>query len=199
LKYEYACDGKDYPIPGDRTISCEETASTLTTTTKGKDGKTLWINRHELAPDGKTYKTMRTVMQADGGKAVENATVVRIGAGTGFAGTWKLTSEKTDSPVVVTYKVDGDSMHMEFPAFKLTWDGKLDGTPVQVNGPTGFAGFMMSKKAEGPNKIVTTEMTDGKPTDHYEDTLSPDGKTYSEVEWSPDKPNEKATGVFEKQ
>lgn len=195
---KFACDGKEYEQPDHRIVTCEESADTLKTVTKA-DGKKLWITERHLAAGGNTMNVTREVMKTDGGKNTETIAFTRVGKGSGFAGTWKMTAVDVSAPPVIVMKVDGDSMHFEVPDFGLSWDGKLDGTPAPYKGGGTNSAVMMGTKAEGPAKMVSVETTNGKPTDHTEITLSADGKTMTHVDWSPDKPDEKQTFVFEKQ
>lgn len=194
----FACDGKEYTQPDGRTLTCQESGNKLTTTTK-QEGKTLWINERELQANGKTMKLTRTVLRPDGGKDTSVTTYARVGEGSDLVGSWKVAAVDVGAPQVWTAKVDGDSLHMELPAYKISWDGKLDGTPAPYKGDGAPAGVMMGIRTDGPSKLVAVETTNGRPSDNSEFTISPDGKTLTEVDWSPDKPDEKMTLVFEKQ
>jgi hypothetical protein len=58
---------------------------------------------------------------------------------------------------------------------------------------------MVSNKAEGPSKVVTTISLNGKGLGKDVMTLSADGKTITDVSWTPGKESEKQTSVYEKQ
>lgn len=198
FEYDYACDGKEYPIFGGQTMSCQQTPTTEETTVK-LNAKTVAVMRDQLEPDGNAFKGTRTNMLPDGGTTVDKATFTRVGQGTGWTGTWKLSSAALDHPSVMIYKVEGDSMHFESPEDHTTWDGKLDGTPAAPHGPTVPGGMMISEKTEGPHKLVGEVAANGKQLWHWEDSLSADGKSFTEVGWNVAKPDEKQTYIFEKQ
>jgi len=96
-------------------------------------------------------------------------------------------------------RMNGDSLHYESPEDHATWDGKLDGTPAPVKGPAIPDGLMVSEKLESPNKMVSVATINGKEIGRSEDTLSADGKSFTEINWDPAKPNEKQTLIYEKQ
>jgi len=198
FEYNYACDGKDYPTMGGETLSCHQTPTTQESTVK-VNGKTVAVMHGQLEPDGRSFHGTRTNMLPGGGTTVSKATFTRVGQGTGWTGTWQMSSVSQDHPDVIIYKVTGNSMHLDSPDDHTSWDGKLDGTPAAAHGPTVPAGMMVSEKAEGPRKLTGELSVNGKQLEHWEDSLSPDGKSITELSWNPAKPNEKQTYIFEKQ
>lgn len=198
FQFDFACDGKDYPVFGGETVSCKETPTTVDSVYK-QNGKTVRTTRRQLDASGKTYTSTSTYMLAAGGTTVSKSTYTRVGQGTGFAGTWKSTSTSSNHAETFTLAVNGNSLHVEVPEEHVTWDGKLDGTPAPVHGPDVPDGVMISEKLEGPDKMVSEVSAGGKHVGHSEDTMNADGKSYTEVSWDPAKPNEKQTYVYDKQ
>lgn len=198
FQYDYACDGKDYPTIAGETVSCKETATTLDSTYK-QNGKLDQTTHRQLDASGKSYTSTSIYFRPDGGKTVTKTTFVRVGKGSGIAGTWRSTSTSSNHVGTFTMRVDGNSMHFESPEDRMTWNGKLDGTPAAAHGPDMPNSLMVSERSEGPNKIVTEVMVGGKHVWHSEDTMGADHKSYTEIAWDPDKPNEKQTYVYDKQ
>src|SRR5215831_9840889 len=132
-------------------------------------------------------------MRPDGGQTVTKATHTRVGQVTGLTGTWKSASTSSDHISSFTMQVNGNSLRYESPEDHATWEGTLDGTPAPVKGPTIPDGLMVSEKLEAPNKMVSEATIGGKLIGRSEDTLSADGKSFTEINWDPAKPNEKAT------
>jgi hypothetical protein len=198
VQYDYACDGKDYPTFGGETVSCKDTATTLDSTYK-QNGKLVQTTKRQLDAGGKSYTSTSTYMRPDGGSTVTKTTFTRVGQGTGMAGTWKTASTSSDHVGTFTMRMNGDSLHYESPEDHATWDGTLDGTPAPVKGPAIPDGLMVSEKLEGPNKMVSVATINGKEIGRSEDTLSADGKSFTEINWDPAKPNEKQTLIYEKQ
>jgi hypothetical protein len=197
VEFDFACDGKDYPLPGGETISCQETQNVLKSTIK-RNGTVVQRIERQLAPNAKMYHMVRDSVRPDGKTTTESVTYTRVGPGNGFLGTWRITAASSDTPDTMVIKTQGDSMHVEHPFFQLAWDGKLDGTPAPLKGETAPQGAMIAEKEES-SKIAGTETMDGKPTLQWEDTLSKDGKSFTRMSWYPDHPDEKQTLVFDKQ
>lgn len=198
FQFDYACDGKDYPIFGGETVSCRETPTAINSVYK-QNGKIIGNTNDQLDASGKSYTSTRTDLRADGGKTVTKTTYARVGHGTGMADTWRSTATSSNHVGNFTIRVDGNSMHFESAEDHLTWDGKLDGTPVAPHSPDMPSDLLFSEKSEGPDKMITEVLIRGKDIWHSEDTMSPDHKSYTEISWDPAKPNEKQTTVYEKQ
>jgi hypothetical protein len=198
VEYDFACDGKDYPIFGGEAVSCKETPTTLDSTYK-QSGKIVQTINRQMDPSGKTYRSTGTYILAAGGTTITKTSYTRVGQGTGMAGTWRSDSTSSNHVEAFTMRVSGNSMHMDLPEEHATWDGKLDGTPSAVHGPEVPNGLMLSEKAEGSNKLIGEAMVGDKRLGHSEDTLTADGKSFTEIDWDPAKPNEKQTYVYEKQ
>jgi len=198
IQYDFACDGKDYPTLAGQTVSCHDTATTLDSTYK-QNGKVVQTTKRQLDAGGKSYTSTSTYMRPDGGQTVTKTTHTRVGQGTGMAGTWKTASTSSDHVGTFTMQVNGNSLRYESPEDHATWEGKLDGTPAPVKGPTIPNGLMVSEKSEGSHKMVSEATINGKTIGRTEDTLSADGKYFTEINWDPAKPNEKDTLIYEKQ
>lgn len=198
FKFSFACDGKDYHVLPDRTISC--TGSGRAFTLVGKiNGKLYSTTKREISADGKSLTDVTTGTRPDGTAYTDHETDTRVGGGSGMAGTWREAAVKNSAPESMTLKVNGDVLHFYNSGYKETTDAKLDGTPAPIKGPTAPAGLMLSNKSDGPNKIETVVTLNGKQLGQDVMTLSADGKTITDVSWTPGKESEKQTYVFEKQ
>ena len=198
IQYKFACDGKDYPILADRTISCTGGPTSFTEVVKIA-GKVYSTTTRTISADGKTMTEASTGTHPDGSSFSDTDTETREGHGTGLAGTWKSTKVTDSAPSLVVMKVNGDVLHYEESSYKEVSDAKLDGTPAPITGGTAPAGLMVSNKAEGPNKVSVTVTLNGKELGRETMTLSTDGKVYTDVIWTPGKESEKRTYVYEKQ
>src|SRR5581483_10689804 len=69
FQFDYACDGKDYPIFGGETVSCKETPTTLDSVYK-QNGKTVQTTKRQLDASGKTYTSTSTSTLAAGGTII---------------------------------------------------------------------------------------------------------------------------------
>lgn len=198
FKFSFACDGKDYHFLPDRTVSCTGSGNSYAMTWK-INGKVQSTTRRTISSDGKTLTDVETGTRPDGTSYTDHETDIRVGSGTGMAGTWKSTMVKNSAPDSMVLKVNGDVLHFESLGYHETTDAKLDGTAAPVKGPTAPAGLMLSNKSDGPDKVVTVVTLNGKQLSQDVMTLSADGKTITDVSWTPGKESEKQTYVFDKQ
>ena len=198
ISFSFACDGKDYTSFADRSISCKQDGNTFTTTRKVA-GKVTSTTTHRFSADGNTMTEATNGTRPDGTAYTENDTSQRVGTGKGLAGTWKETAVKEDVPTSILLRVDGDRLHYEDVGYSDVSDTKLDGTPGPITGPRVAAGMMASTTADGSTKVKTTITMNGKEMSTDEMTLSDDGTTITDVQWSPGKESEKKTYIYEKQ
>ena len=198
FKFSFACDGKDYHVLPDRTIACTGGGNAYTLVWK-INGKVLSTTKRTISADGKTLTDVDSGKRPDGTAYTDHETDTRVGGGSGMAGTWKSTVVKNSAPSIFILKVNGDVLHFEDPGYKSVSDAKLDGTPAEIKGPTAPAGLMVSNKYDGPSKVLTIVTLNGKELGRDVMTLSADGKTITDVSWTPGKESEKQTYVYEKQ
>ena len=199
FKFSYACDGKDYNVLPDRTLSCTGSGRSYTLTEKVK-GKLYATIKREISADGNTLTDVTTGTKPDGTAFTDRETDTRVGSGSGMAGTWKSTVVKNSAPGVFILKVNGDVLHYENPGYKETSDAKLDGTPAPIQGPDAPAGLTVTNKYDGgSSKVRTSVYLNGKELGVDIMTLSADGKTITDVSWTPGKESEKQTYIYDRQ
>jgi hypothetical protein len=162
-------------------------------------GKPYDTSKRDISADGKTMTVVTTGTRPDGTKFTDTDTEIREGAGTGLVGKWKETKVKDSAPTSIELKVNGDVLHYYEPGFKELSDAKLDGTPAPITGGTAPAGLMVSNKSDGPMKVASIVTLGGKELSKDVMTLSADGKTITDVTWTPGKEAEKRTYVYDKQ
>jgi hypothetical protein len=199
FKFSFACDGKDYNLLPDRTISCTVSGNSYTLVEK-VNGKLYATIKRQISADGKTLTDVTSGKRPDGTAFTDHETDTRVGSGSGMAGTWKETAIKNSAPGVFILKVNGDVLHYENPGYKETSDAKLDGTPAPIKGPDAPAGLTVSNKYDGgSSKLASSVSLNGKELGRDVMTLSADGKTISDVYWTPGKESEKQTYVYDRQ
>lgn len=198
LKLKYACDGKDYPIIANYSESCTGGGNSFTDVMK-VNGAVYSTTRREISSDGKTMTAVTTGRRPDGTAFTDRETEMREGSGSGMVGTWKETKIKNSAPEIFMLKVSGDRLKMDDPGMKEGYDAKLDGTPAPMTGGTAPAGLMISSKPDGANKVLSVALLNGKELGKDVMTLSADGKTITDVSWTPGKESEKQIYVYEKQ
>lgn len=198
FKFNFACDGKNYNILPDRTLSCTGRGGSYTLVEK-VNGKLYATVKREISADGKTLTDVTNGKRPDGTSFTNHETDTRVGSGSGMAGTWKETAIKSSAAGVFMLKVNGDVLHYENPAYKETSDAKLDGTPAPIKGQDVPAGLTTWNKSEGQNKVESAVLLNGKELGRDIMTLSADGKTITDVSWTPGKESEKQTYVYDRQ
>lgn len=136
----------------------------------------------------------------DGSAYSEEDVYVRETGTTGLVGKWRST--KVTMSASSTYVISSPApgvLRMEYPSSKSSVEGKTDGTDNPYTGPTVPAGATISFEMLSPSRLSYTYKFDGKPRFYGTQTLSADGKTLTDVSWSPGKESEKSTGIYIKQ
>jgi hypothetical protein len=198
FEYDYACDGKPYTtIPGS-TTTCTGSPQTGYDYVYMTGGKVTGKGRRTFSADGKTMTVHGTDIRPDGTTADWTNVDKRLSGTNGIVGKWINT--KADSvPDAVVIETKGDWIKLSVPAYKLTMEGNMDGSDLALKGPTVPPGMTTTFKREGPNKLRSTTSLNGKVTGEEVMTLSADGKTFVDENWTPGKENEKTVGIYERQ
>lgn len=198
IAYDFACDGKAYTIIADRTLTCTGSPDTgYDYVTKSGDN-VLSKSHHRFSADGKTMTVHGTNILPDGTTPEYTDVLKRLSGTSGLAGKW-MNVKVQEAPGSFVMETNGDTFKLSFPAYKQTVEGKMDGSNIAVKGPNIPAGFTVTYKAEGANKLHYGAALNGKALDEGVQTLSADGKTIVDENWPVDKPNEKTTEVYERQ
>lgn len=199
IEYDFACDGKPYVTAGNGTIACTPTSDGGFDMTQAANGKVRSKQHRTFSADGKTM-TMNITVHRDDGTTANVVTVRQRKSGTkGLVGEWVNAKVTPKEPTVQTITVKGDMLHLESQHSKDTVDAKLDGSEGKVAGPTVPPGLVASYKSVSANELDYSYKLSGKTMDEGTLTLSPDGKTLTDVSWMHGKESEKTTAVFDKQ
>ena len=198
-EYDFACDGKDYPTLANRSIACTASGDSVFDITVKVAGTPYSTVHRVISPDGKSLTTIASGKQPDGTPFTNKTTSMRVTGSKGLVGEWKTAKTSSNTSDIVVIKAQPDSQHMEIPGFKEVMDYKLDGSEAKISGPLIPKGAAMTVKAESPRSISYTESIDGKLYGEGIRTLSPDGKSYTEENWSAGKKAEKEVLIYEKQ
>jgi len=188
------CDGKPHDTP-DGAVTCTKSGTGYTVSIS-KNGKLQRKAVVTLSADGNTRTSKTERFPSDSKPFTVTTTAKRVSGGPGMDGVWQETKfvESQDTGIL-TIKVTGDSV-----AFKETDNDKpvvckLDGTPTKV----GEDGTTMSvKKIDAHTLKVTYTGADGKARRENTFVLSPDGKSMSETDVTPDPSPSKMSVTFHK-
>lgn len=164
-----AADGKFHTVTGrpyaDQ-ISIKVDNDHNVTRTSQKGGREMGQTKYSVSDDGKMLTVSFTDSSTPNAKPVTgNYTETRVAAAPAGAhaisGSWKLDkyNNVSDEGLTVTYKLDGDMLHMSSPAGQ-SYDAKLDGSDVPIKGDVG--GTTASVKKLSDNSYQQTDKRDGK-------------------------------------
>ena len=200
VKFDFATDGKDYPVIPGRTVSWTKSGDN-TWDSVYKDGHGTVVSKvhRVLSADGKTMTVVSTDYHADGTTSQETDVRERVSGGPGLAGTWKEVKVSVTSHTVIISSPSAGHIKYQIPRAKEVLEGPLDGTPSPVQGPNAPEGATVAFKQLAPTKIGWTYASKGTVLEKGLDTLSADGRTLTSVSWAPGKESEKTIEVFEKQ
>ena len=200
FSFDFANDGKPYKVIADRTISRTEAGKDAWDEIVYGNGKELARSHETLSSDGKTLTTVSTGTRPDGTTYNNTAVYTRVSGSSGLEGKWRNTKVTISSPDVqiATAPADG-TMKWETPSYHSSFEGKTDGSDIPYTGPTVPPGMVVTMKATAPGVLSFSSKLDGKVIGYDIQTLAPDGKSYTDVSWSPGKESEKTTGVYVKQ
>jgi hypothetical protein len=197
IKFDLVADGMSRPGPlGGNIVFTQVDASTWSGSvdTKNhpkiryhlKDENTLEIENEQNDASGQVYKS--------------NYVYVRTDASSGLGGAWKL--RKTGTTIgpenVMVIKNANHGLAFDYPSFKVDLVMTLDGKEYPVHGAmyTDQMKFGGKAKLVDNNTIEEVRMLNGQETGKMQYKLSPDKKTLTLTN---DSPEEHSTTVYERQ
>ena len=199
--YEFTANGLDYPVMGGVMESWKADGDNKWTYTDKLNGKTLSTTEVELSKDGKTLKTVTTGTRPDGSNIHDENTYTKTKGEGGLEGTWKSVKVNISAPGawIVSQGSSPDEWKWDIPDWKETVVGKPDGSDLKINGPAVAEGMTVAIKQQGPRKLLYEVKNNGKTMAKGEQTLAPNGKSFTDVGWTPGKENEKQTSFYARQ
>lgn len=178
-----AADGAFHPVTGrpyaDSMAVKIDDDHTVTRTGKKGDAVT-GTSKLSVSNDGNTLTVDFTDSSTPNAPPVKGSlTETRVAPAPAGAhavsGSWKPDkySNINDEALTVTYRIDGDVLHMSSPSGQ-SYDAKLDGTDTPIKGDT--AGTTASVKKVGDNSYEETDKRGGKVVSVTTFTVGADGK-----------------------
>jgi hypothetical protein len=185
-KIKIKADGTDQPVTGQSydTLSVRVNDSKTIALTGKKDGKTVFEQTRTVLGDGSTLALKSTSYAKENGKSVETeVTLTRTDKGPAGAndtsGSWQVNKVvESDTGLMTTYKWAGDELSMSQPTGE-NYSAKLDGKDYPYQG--SYAYDSVSLKRIDDHTIEATNKRDGKVISVSRISVSPDGKTLTEV------------------
>jgi len=198
--FDFGIDGKEYKTRYDRTTTWTAAGDNNWNTVTMSKGTVLSKSHREISADGKTLTIVTTGTQPDGTPFHDEAVYTRLTGTTGLVGKWRST--KVTISVPDTYVVSNPSpgvLHWDIPGYKESVEGKADGADLPISGPTVPPGLTIAFKQVSPTKLSYAVKIKGKPEAYGTQSIAADGKSFTDISWSPGKESEKSTGFYVKQ
>ena len=171
VTYDFAIDGKPYPMLADRMTTWTKAADGGWDTTV-KAGDTVLSKGHRtLSADGKQLTMSFTEYKPDGTTSTETDVYERVSGGPGLAGEWKDVKSDSASDTLSIAASSPGKFVLNFPSYKADGASKW-GYSISLKDKTYQTGVM---------------------------TVSADGKTLTDKSWVPGKESEASIAVYDKQ
>jgi len=171
-------DGTDQPGLVGTTVSLTVEGPDTWKVVRKKDGRMLVTGIWKLSQDGTTLSDTFTAYQPNGSTLRLDYAYKRTTSGSGFVGTWDITSEKVNS--VFEYQIqpyEDDGLSFINPAQEATTNMKLDGKDYATVGPNVPAGSVSCGSRVNESTLEITDKMKDKVTDTRQFRLSADLKT----------------------
>jgi len=197
--YEFAIDGKPYKSLN-RTVTWSQAGPDTWDSQVRLDGKLIGTTHRVLSADGRTLTLTFKGTRPDGQSVADEAVYERVGAGEGLLGTWRsVKSTSGGAPQTFVISSSAAGLHYEIPDMKLSLENATDGREHAISGPETPPGMTISLKAVTPTETKYVIKIGGKPDGIGVQTIAADGRSFSDVSWTPGKEGEKQTAIYVKQ
>lgn len=199
LQTTFRIDGKEYPREGagGSAVAWKEVGPNTWDTATTNNGLTESTSRRVISSDGKRMTT--TITYSKKNEGVTTRVLERTsGAGAGLEGSWKVVSERSDTPSTMKVELtpSGDfRVQVSDSIFTVKPDGKeypFTGTHILPN-------ITVTLQAVGAHSIRMTDLRNHKPIWESTWTMSSDGKTITDVGNTPNSQDQPSATVYEKQ
>jgi hypothetical protein len=202
ILFDFAIDGNDYPSAYNRPTSWTASGSNAWDSVTRADGKELSKSHRVLSADGKTLTMTFTGTRPDGAPFHEEDVYTRIGgsAGEGLIGKWRSIKVEENAPLtfIISTPLSG-VFHYVIPDQKATAEGAADGSQHPISGPTVPPGMTIAFRLATPRELHYDIKVNGTGDTSGVQTLAADGRSFTDVSWTPGKESEKQTAVYVKQ
>ena len=160
-----------------------------------------------LSPDGTRLLGRRTSIGEDGREDGHDIVSLRVGSGKGLAGTWReqppahdaVRERPSHTPRQPYWIISQDAagiMTWRVVASGEVLKGAADGRRYPSAGPRQPAGRSVSIRALGPRHLQFLIYDNGHLVTRTDETLSADGRRWTDLIWTPAHPDEKDRLVY---
>ena len=180
VTYKFKMDGKDYPDGMGGTAAWKPVDANTWQFTAKANGKVTETDTFKLAPDGKTLTAAAKQMKVDGGAIESSIVYERVSGGPSLAGKWQTKKVSGGAGAMEIAATAGGGLALKDPDMGMNCEAKLDGKDYPCSGPMLPAGFTLAMKNAGRSLDLTVKK-DGQPFFKGAYTVSPDGKSMTEI------------------
>jgi|SRR5665213_232838 len=197
---DFYIDGREYRSAFDRTKIWRAVGDRAWDVETKMGGKLFETRHYQLSPDEGALTVTATGTKPDGTEFKNLTELKRITGSKGLVGQWRTTELELSTPyfLVLSSPTTG-VLNWNVLADKQTFEGKPDGAPYPVSGPSVPKGLTMSFRYDSATEISYVFRINGKPETYGLQTLAADGRSFSDVYWHPGKKSEKSSEIYVKQ
>jgi hypothetical protein len=195
--FTFRCDGKYRPIGKDRTQACVKSTSTALDMVRKEDGVKTNAYHWELSDGGKVLKSTETVLRPSGPIIGILIVASRLSGSGGFAGQWRDTGY-LQQHATMALRLDSQALHIGYPSAEQYVDAPLNGADAPLRGPHAPDGVTWAIKRTGQREFFVLTKRNGTVLTQGSLELGSDGKVLTDSWWSPSRPSDKATLVYER-
>jgi hypothetical protein len=196
--FTFRCDGKDWPMGNDRTQACLLSGVTILDLTRKQNGIKTSAYRWELSSDRKIFTSVVTVFRKNGPLTLGQLIASRVSGSDGFAGQWR-DQTYVQSHINMMLTLDSNALHIAYPDAGEYIDATLNGIEAPVRGRHNLLDVTYTIQPSGQRRFFILTKRDSKPLTQGSLELSSDGRSITNSWWTPDRPADKRTLIYEKQ
>lgn len=191
------CDGKDQGVGNNRTLTCVKSGSTALDISLRENGIETKATHDELSTDRKVFTTTVTEFRPNGPVITSKIVFSRLSGSNDFAGQW-LDTIYLQQHADMTLRLDNQALHIDYPSVGQHIDAPLNGDEAAVRGPHVLEGATLAVRPAGNREFLIVTKVHGKVFTQSSLKLSNDGRIITDSSWTPGRPADKDTLVYEK-
>lgn len=166
--------------------------------TKTRDGKIVETAQVSLSADQKTLVIAGTGTLPDGSDFRRTTTYQRVSGKTGLPGLWhsvKVDTGATWDGYIISQKKLG-VMVWEIPTDHQVITGRFDGSDLPIAGPGLPKSATIAIRQDTPLALSSTKKVAGVVQEYGTISISPDGRTMTEMSWPPGQLERKSKAIY---
>jgi len=196
--FTFRCDGKYRPVGESRTEACVKRSTNALDLVRKESGVKTNAYHWELSDGGKVLRSTETVLRPSGPVIGIKIVASRLSGSGGFAGCWRDTGY-LQQHATMTLRLDTQTLRVVYPNGGQYIDAPLNGADAPVCGPHAPGGVTWAIKRTRQREFVVLTKRNGRVLTQGSLQLSNNGKTLTDSWWSPSRPNDKATLVYDRE